>query len=211
MLRAPEARIMARSMMLTAPGASDCTWASRVADSTTGRSPRWSASLGASARVAGAADGGQQQGAQARAGVDGLRRMDRHGGAVAAFEPRFSLFCTGLNRLWWYSRADTAYPDQFVAMQTRILIIEDHVLVREAMALTLAQVGEGLSASRPATPPRRSRCWRPTRTALTSWWSTLMLPEINGFSLLGVIAKRFPRRAGAGGLGLDDRSPCSGR
>ena len=29
-------------------------------------------------------------------------------------------------------------------MQTRILIIEDHVLVREAMALTLAQVCEGV-------------------------------------------------------------------
>ena len=29
-------------------------------------------------------------------------------------------------------------------MQTRILIIEDHVLVREALALTLAQVGEGV-------------------------------------------------------------------
>jgi DNA-binding NarL/FixJ family response regulator len=124
--------------------------------------------------------------------------------AVAAFEPRFSLFCTGLDRLnWWYSiRLD--YPDQFVAMQTRILIIEDHVLVREAMALTLAQVGEGGPASRPATPPRRLAMLEadPDCDLLVV---DLMLPEINGFSLLGVIAKRFPDVPALVVSALDDR------
>ena len=47
-------------------------------------------------------------------------------------------------------------------MQTRILIIEDHVLVREAMALTLAQVGEGVSCQQAsnateASPPKDIR------------------------------------------------------
>ncbi len=89
-------------------------------------------------------------------------------------------------------------------MQTRILIIEDHVLVREAMALTLAQVGEGVHCQQAsnATDALALLEADPDCDLLVV---DLMLPEINGFSLLGVIAKRFPDVPALVVSALDDR------
>ena len=89
-------------------------------------------------------------------------------------------------------------------MQTRILIIEDHVLVREALALTLAQVGEGVHCQQAsnATDALALLEADPDCDLLVV---DLMLPEINGFSLLGVIAKRFPDVPALVVSALDDR------
>ena len=89
-------------------------------------------------------------------------------------------------------------------MQTRILIIEDHVLVREALALTLAQVREGVHCQQAsnATDALALLEADPDCDLLVV---DLMLPEINGFSLLGVIAKRFPDVPALVVSALDDR------
>ncbi|MFN3988389.1 MAG: response regulator [Rhodocyclaceae bacterium] len=74
---------------------------------------------------------------------------------------------------------------------TRILIVEDHALVREAMAQTLARLGpdtrcvEARGADEALTLLEQSSDWD---LAVVD----LMLPDLNGFSLLGVLAKRFP-------------------
>ena len=71
------------------------------------------------------------------------------------------------------------------------MIVEDHALVREAMAQTLARLEAGLECVEA----------RGSEEALvllgeTSDWDLavidLMLPDMSGFSLLGVLAKRFP-------------------
>jgi CheY-like chemotaxis protein len=89
-------------------------------------------------------------------------------------------------------------------MQTRILIIEDHVLVREAMALTLAQVGEGVSCQQ-ASNATEAIAMLEADPDCDLLVVDLMLPEINGFSLLGVIAKRFPDVPALVVSALDDR------
>jgi DNA-binding NarL/FixJ family response regulator len=96
------------------------------------------------------------------------------------------------------------FCEQLVMMQTRILIIEDHVLVREAMALTLAQVGEGVVCEQAsnATDALALLEANPDCDLLVV---DLMLPEINGFSLLGAIAKRFPDVPALVVSALDDR------
>lgn len=74
---------------------------------------------------------------------------------------------------------------------TRILIVEDHALVREAMAHTLARLEPGVEClgvkgSDEALALLESNAdWD---LAVVD----LMLPGINGFSLLGVLAKRYP-------------------
>ena len=72
-------------------------------------------------------------------------------------------------------------------MPTRILIIEDHVLVREAMALTLAQVGEGVVCQQASSAAEAIALLEedPDCDLLVV---DLMLPEMNGFSLLGVLS-----------------------
>ncbi len=99
---------------------------------------------------------------------------------------------------------DTAYPYQFGEMQTRTLIIEDHVLVREAMALTLAQVGEGVSCQQ-ASNATEAIAMLEADPDCDLLVVDLMLPEINGFSLLGIIAKRFPDVPALVVSALDDR------
>jgi DNA-binding NarL/FixJ family response regulator len=89
-------------------------------------------------------------------------------------------------------------------MQTRILIIEDHVLVREAMALTLAQVCEEVYCEQ-ATNATDALALLEANPNCDLLVVDLMLPEINGFSLLGIIAKRFPDVPALVVSALDDR------
>ena len=89
-------------------------------------------------------------------------------------------------------------------MQTRILIIEDHVLVREALALTLAQVGDGVYCQQ-ASNAADALALLEADPDCDLLVVDLMLPEINGFSLLGIIAKRFPDVPALVVSALDDR------
>ncbi len=74
---------------------------------------------------------------------------------------------------------------------TKILIIEDHALVREAMAQSLSRLGADVVCVEAGNADE-------ALAALTADGSIdlavidLMLPETNGFSLLAVLAKRFP-------------------
>jgi DNA-binding NarL/FixJ family response regulator len=74
---------------------------------------------------------------------------------------------------------------------TRILIVEDHALVREAMAQTVARLEPGV-----VCVEARSSEEALAHLEGDSAWDLavvdLMLPDLNGFSLLGVMAKRFP-------------------
>ena len=89
-------------------------------------------------------------------------------------------------------------------MQTRILIVEDHVLVREAMALTLAQVREDVVCEQ-ASNAADALALLEADSDCDLVVVDLMLPEINGFSLLGVVAKRFPAVPALVVSALDDR------
>lgn len=74
---------------------------------------------------------------------------------------------------------------------TRILIVEDHTLVREAVAQTLRHLDEGVECV-------EARCADEALAKLGDGgeWDLavidLMLPDMTGFSLLAVLAKRFP-------------------
>jgi DNA-binding NarL/FixJ family response regulator len=74
---------------------------------------------------------------------------------------------------------------------TRILVVDDHTLVREAVAQTLQHLGEGVECV-------EARCADEALTKLADGgeWDLavidLMLPDMTGFSLLAVLAKRFP-------------------
>ena len=74
---------------------------------------------------------------------------------------------------------------------TRILIVEDHALVREAMSHTLARLEPGLECVEAA-------CSEQAIGMLEQHdeWDLavvdLMLPDLNGIALLGIMAKRFP-------------------
>jgi DNA-binding NarL/FixJ family response regulator len=74
---------------------------------------------------------------------------------------------------------------------TRILIVEDHTLVREAVAQTLGHLEAGVECL-------EARCADEALAKLDDGgeWDLavidLMLPDMNGFSLLAVMAKRFP-------------------
>jgi len=74
---------------------------------------------------------------------------------------------------------------------TKILIVEDHALVREAMAQTLARLDAGTECVEARDADEALRCLEHSHD-----WDLavvdLMLPGLNGFSLLGVLAKRFP-------------------
>jgi len=74
---------------------------------------------------------------------------------------------------------------------TKVLIVEDHALVREALAHTLARLEPGLECVE-ATGSEQAL----GLLAAGDDWDLvvvdLMLPDLNGFSLLGVLAKRFP-------------------
>lgn len=74
---------------------------------------------------------------------------------------------------------------------TRILIVEDHALVREAMAQTLRHLEPGVDCVEASSADDALQ-----RLDEEGDWDLavvdLMLPDMNGFSLLGVLAKRFP-------------------
>ncbi|MDY0012099.1 MAG: response regulator transcription factor [Rhodocyclaceae bacterium] len=74
---------------------------------------------------------------------------------------------------------------------TRILIVEDHTLVREAVAQTLRHLEDGLECVE-----ARSADEALAKLDGGGEWDLavidLMLPDMNGFSLLAVLGKRFP-------------------
>ena len=74
---------------------------------------------------------------------------------------------------------------------TKILIVEDHALVREAMAHTLARLDSGVECVEAKSSDEAL-----ARLEASADWDLavidLMLPDLNGFSLLAVLAKRFP-------------------
>lgn len=74
---------------------------------------------------------------------------------------------------------------------TRLLIVEDHALVREAMAQTLTRLESDLEC----VEARGSEEALALLSEGGDWDLAiidLMLPDMSGFSLLGVLAKRFP-------------------
>lgn len=74
---------------------------------------------------------------------------------------------------------------------TRILIVEDHALVREAMAQTLARLEpDTVCVEVPGSEDALAVLERDADWDLAI--VDLMLPDLSGFSLLGVLAKRFP-------------------
>src|SRR5690554_6840531 len=92
----------------------------------------------------------------------------------------------------------------FQAM-TRILIVEDHALVREAMAQTLARLEPDTECVEvPGSEDALALLERNADWDLVM--VDLMLPDLNGFSLLGVLAKRFPEIPTIVVSALDDAS-----
>lgn len=74
---------------------------------------------------------------------------------------------------------------------TKILIVEDHALVREAMAQALVRLGEAVCCIEAASADEAlARLQQDGDLDLAI--IDLMLPEMNGFSLLAILAKRFP-------------------
>lgn len=74
---------------------------------------------------------------------------------------------------------------------TKILIVEDHALVREALAQTLSRLDGEVAC----IEAKRSDEAIALLEASSDWDLAvidLMLPDLNGFSLLAVLAKRFP-------------------
>ncbi|QDF98825.1 DNA-binding response regulator [Azoarcus sp. DD4] len=74
---------------------------------------------------------------------------------------------------------------------TKILIVEDHALVREAMAQTLSRLEPGIEC----VEAKGADDALAKLESAADWDLAiidLMLPDMNGFSLLAVLAKRFP-------------------
>ena len=74
---------------------------------------------------------------------------------------------------------------------TKILIVEDHALVREAMAQRLARLEPGLSCIE-AAEGGEALSLLEQHPDIDLALIDLMLPEVNGFSLLAILGKRFP-------------------
>jgi DNA-binding NarL/FixJ family response regulator len=88
---------------------------------------------------------------------------------------------------------------------TRILIVEDHALVREALAQTLSRLEGGAECVEDKNSDEALALLEES----TDWDLAvidLMLPDLNGFSLLGVLAKRFPDVPAVVVSALDDPS-----
>ena len=74
---------------------------------------------------------------------------------------------------------------------TKILIVEDHALVREAMAQSLSRLESGVECFEAANGDEALavlECHPDLDLAVVD----LMLPDVNGFSLLAILGKRFP-------------------
>nr|WP_249115773.1 response regulator transcription factor [Azoarcus sp. L1K30] len=73
----------------------------------------------------------------------------------------------------------------------KILVVEDHALVREAVAQTLSRLQDGVECVEAKGADDAL-----SKLEASSDWDLavidLMLPDMNGFSLLAVLAKRFP-------------------
>lgn len=74
---------------------------------------------------------------------------------------------------------------------TKILIVEDHALVREAMAQRLARLEPGLECIESAGT-EDALALLDVHADVDLAIVDLMLPDKNGYSLLAVLAKRFP-------------------
>ncbi len=74
---------------------------------------------------------------------------------------------------------------------TKILIVEDHALVREAMAQSLSRLEAGLSCIEAADGDEALAVLE-QHTDIDLALIDLMLPDVNGFSLLAILGKRFP-------------------
>ena len=103
-------------------------------------------------------------------------------------------------------RGGDAYRDaqsEGGSQMTRILVIEDHVLVREAMSQTLMRLEEGVQCVgvKSADEALAELEHDPDRDLAVV---DLMLPDMNGFSLLGILAKRFPELPAIVVSALDD-------
>lgn len=74
---------------------------------------------------------------------------------------------------------------------TRILIVEDHALVREAMAQTLSYLEPGIECCE-AQGAEDALAKLDSAGEWDLVMVDLMLPDMSGFSLLAVLAKRYP-------------------
>lgn len=74
---------------------------------------------------------------------------------------------------------------------SKILIVDDHALVREAMAQSLARLQPGLVCVEASSADQALACLE-SDAGLDLAVIDLMLPDMNGFSLLAVLGKRFP-------------------
>lgn len=72
----------------------------------------------------------------------------------------------------------------------KILVVEDHALVREAMAQTLARLDAAIDCIEASNAEAALQKLEGGGVDLAI--VDLMLPDMNGFALLGVLAKRFP-------------------
>lgn len=74
---------------------------------------------------------------------------------------------------------------------TKILIVEDHALVREAMAQSLSRLEPGVECIEAANGDEALAVLE-RQPDLDLAVVDLMLPDVNGFSLLAILGKRFP-------------------
>ena len=74
---------------------------------------------------------------------------------------------------------------------TKVLIVEDHALVREAMAQRLVRIEPGLVCVE-AADADEALALLASDEELDLAIIDLMLPGMNGFSLLSILARRFP-------------------
>ena len=74
---------------------------------------------------------------------------------------------------------------------TKILIVEDHALVREAMAQSLVRLEFAVECIEAANADEALAALD-AHADLDLAVVDLMLPDVNGFALLGILGKRFP-------------------
>lgn len=88
---------------------------------------------------------------------------------------------------------------------SRILIVEDHALVREAMAQSLSRLQPGLVCVEASSADQALSCLDADGDFDLAVID-LMLPDMNGFSLLAVLAKRFPEVPAVVVSAIDDEA-----
>jgi DNA-binding NarL/FixJ family response regulator len=75
----------------------------------------------------------------------------------------------------------------------KVLVVEDHALVREGLVMTLQRLRRGTEVLQAADAEAALEAMSRHEQELDAALLDLMLPGMNGFSLLGVMRKRFPR------------------